>query len=330
MVTVCDRAREACPSFAGAETQLHWSIPDPAAVAGEEARLRAFSVAACELTQRIRYLLTFIGARQRGAQPVAVSQGDGMPWRGVGKPGSPLPFVVCWRHGHPGPSGLPLAAMHTVIVANAPAFRAEPFRDLLTRADVIIAADGGGNALFAAGLTPDLVIGDLDSLAPEADAAFAAAGATFLRYPIEKDETDLELALLAAAARQADPIDVLGAIGGRWDQGLSNVALLALPELAGRRVRLLDVDQEAYLARGETPIPGAVGDTISLLPLGGPARGVTTRGLYYALEDDELRFERSRGISNVIAWTPAAVVVREGMLLVVRVWRRETDQIWSR
>ncbi len=220
--------------------------------------------------------------------------------------------------------------MHTVIVANAPAFRAEPFRDLLERADLVIAADGGGNALFAAALTPHLVIGDLDSLAPEAAAAFAAAGVTFLRYPIEKDETDLELALLAAAARQADTIDVLGAIGGRWDQGLSNVALLALPELAGRRVRLLDVDQEAYLARGETPIAGAVGDTISLLPLGGPARGVTTRGLYYALDDEELHFERSRGISNVIAWTPAAVVVREGMLLVVRVWRRETDQIWSR
>ena len=214
--------------------------------------------------------------------------------------------------------------MHTVIVANAPAFQAEPFRDLLARADLLIAADGGGNALFAAGITPDLVIGDLDSLAPEAAGAFAAAGATFLRYPTEKDETDLELALLAAAARQADTIDVLGAIGGRWDQGLSNVALLALPELAGRRVRLLDVDQEAYLARGEQPIVGAVGDTISLLPLGGPARGITTRGLAYALEDAELRFERSRGVSNVIVRTPAAVLVREGMLLVVRVWRRGT------
>lgn len=220
--------------------------------------------------------------------------------------------------------------MHAVIVANAPTFQAAPFRDLLARADLVIAADGGGNALFAAGLTPDLVIGDLDSLAPEAAEAFAAAGVTFLRYPIEKDETDLELALLAAAARQADTIDVLGAIGGRWDQGLSNVALLALPELAGRRVRLLDVDQEAYLARGETLISGSAGDTISLLPLGGPARGVTTRGLYYALENDELRFERSRGVSNVIVQTPAAVLVREGMLLVVRVWRREADQIWSR
>lgn len=73
VVTVCDRAREACPSFAGAERQLHWSIPDPAAVAGEEARLRAFSATACELTQRIRYLLTFIEARQRAARAVAVS-----------------------------------------------------------------------------------------------------------------------------------------------------------------------------------------------------------------------------------------------------------------
>ncbi len=209
--------------------------------------------------------------------------------------------------------------MRAVIVANAPTFRVEPFRNLLERADLLIAADGGGNALFAAGLTPDLVIGDLDSLAPEAAEAFAAAGATILRYPIEKNETDLELALLAAAARCAERIDVLGAVGGRWDQGLSNVALLALPELEGRRVRLLDVDQEAYLARGETQIAGAVGDTISLLPIGGPARGITTRGLYYALEEAELRFERSRGISNVIVRTPAAVLVREGMLLVVRV-----------
>ncbi|MFQ3662008.1 MAG: arsenate reductase ArsC [Chloroflexaceae bacterium] len=73
VVTVCDRAREACPSFAGADRQVHWSIPDPAAVPDEEARLRAFSVTACELTQRIRYLLTFIEAHQRTARSTAMS-----------------------------------------------------------------------------------------------------------------------------------------------------------------------------------------------------------------------------------------------------------------
>jgi len=210
--------------------------------------------------------------------------------------------------------------MHAVIVANAPSFQAEPFRMLLARADLLIAADGGGNALFAAGLAPQLVIGDLDSLSPEAEAAFANAGVTIQRHPVEKDETDLELALLAAVAAGATQIDLLGAMGGRWDQGLSNVAMLALPELAGLRVRLLDAGQEAYLARGETPIPGVRGETVSLLPLGGPARGITTRGLHYPLHDAELRFERSRGVSNLISEAPAHVSVREGLLLVVHLF----------
>lgn len=210
--------------------------------------------------------------------------------------------------------------MHAIIVANAPDFDAAPFRGLLARADLLIAADGGGNALAAAGVTPHVVIGDLDSLRPATVEAFAAAGSAVVRHPPDKDETDLELALLYAVGRGAGQIDVLGALGGRWDQGLSNVALLAMPELAGARVRLLDREQEAYVARGETPIPGAAGETVSLLPVGGPARGVTTRGLRYPLEDAELRFERSRGVSNVIVAPPAQVTVREGMLLVVRLF----------
>lgn len=210
--------------------------------------------------------------------------------------------------------------MHAVIVANAPTFEAAPFRELLARADLLVGADGGANALHAAAVTPHAVIGDLDSLRPEVAAELAAAGATIVRHPPDKDETDLELALLYAVGRGAARIDVLGALGGRWDQGLSNVALLAMPELEGRRVRLLDVGQEAYLARGETPIPGAAGETVSLLPVGGPARGITTRGLRYPLADAELRFERSRGVSNMIVEPPARVTVREGLLLVVRLF----------
>jgi thiamine pyrophosphokinase len=210
--------------------------------------------------------------------------------------------------------------MHTVIVANGPDFDAAPFRTLLARADLLIAADGGGNALFAAGIAPQLVVGDLDSLEPAAEAAFATAGVEIRRHPAEKDETDLELALLVAIHHGATSIDLLAAMDGRWDQALANVALLAMPELVGRRVRLLGEGQEAYLARGETPIAGAVGEKVSLLPLGGPARGITTRGLYYPLRNAELRFERSRGISNVIVEPPAHVTVREGLLLVVHLF----------
>ncbi len=210
-----------------------------------------------------------------------------------------------------------IPTMHAIIVANAPGFDAAPFAGLLASADLIVAADGGGNALRAAGVVPHVVIGDLNSLEPAAEEAFRAAGAEVIRYPAEKDETDLELALLLAVGRGAGQVDILGAIGGRWDQGLANVAMLALPELAAVQVRLLDINQEAFLARGAAEIPGAAGDTVSLLPLGGPAHGVTTRGLYYPLEGATLRFERSRGVSNLITEPPAHVAVGAGMLLVV-------------
>jgi thiamine pyrophosphokinase len=211
--------------------------------------------------------------------------------------------------------------VHAIIVANAPGFDAAPFAKLLDSADLLIAADGGGNTLYAAGVVPHIIVGDLDSLGAAAEAAFRAAGAEVRRFPAEKDETDLELALLLAVERGAGQIDILGALGGRWDQALANVAMLALPELAGIRVRLLDVDQEAFLVRGEAAIAGAEGDTVSLLPLGGAAHGITTGGLYYPLDGATLRFERSRGVSNVITSSPASVSVREGLLLVVHHFR---------
>ncbi|RRR75976.1 MAG: thiamine diphosphokinase [Candidatus Viridilinea halotolerans] len=207
--------------------------------------------------------------------------------------------------------------MKTFIIANAPDFDLEPFRIHLTQADLVIAADGGGNALYAAGMTPHFVIGDHDSLMPAAAEAFAAAGVALVRYPTAKDETDLELALLAAVERGAQQIDILGAFGGRWDQTLANVSLLAMPELRERQVRLLAAEQEAYLAHSATPIAGALNDIVSLLPLAGSARGITTHGLRYPLHNAELHFERSRGISNQICDLPAHVAVAEGILLVV-------------
>ncbi len=207
--------------------------------------------------------------------------------------------------------------MYAIIVANAPTFDAAPFVDRLRSADRLIAADGGANALYRAHITPHRIIGDFDSIDPTTLEHFAAAGVHMQRYPAEKDETDLELALLLAVDCGADQIDILGAMGGRWDQGLSNMALLALPELNQQRIRLLDIDQEAYLVRDAADIDGAVGDTVSLLPVGGAAHGITTHGLRYALRDATLYYERSRGISNVITAVPARVSLKAGMVLVI-------------
>jgi thiamine pyrophosphokinase len=207
--------------------------------------------------------------------------------------------------------------MYMVIVANAPDLDASPYLAQIDAAEALIAADGGALPLMRLGRWPQLVIGDLDSLDAASQAALLAQGVELRRYPRAKDETDLELALLYAAERGASSIDIIGALGGRWDHTLANVALLALPALRGRRARLLADAQELFLVRDSAAIEGRHGDTISLLPLTPEARGVTTRGLLYPLDDATLRYEQARGISNVLIAPPGHVSLSDGLLLVV-------------
>ena len=182
--------------------------------------------------------------------------------------------------------------------------------------DVIVAADGGTRHALAAGLTPNQIIGDLDSLPAGLRARLEAAGTTFQIHPPAKDETDLELALLWAATQEADAIIVLGALGGRPDQELANLLLLALPELAGHAVSIAAGAWRIRLVRGGETLTlyGEAGDTVSLLPLGGDARGITTGGLRYPLHQGTLRCGPARGVSNVLVEKTATVTLEEGWL----------------
>jgi len=185
--------------------------------------------------------------------------------------------------------------------------------------DWIIGADGGAARALAWGLVPDLVIGDMDSLPETARSSLESEGCRFIQHPRAKDETDLELALQFAVKQGAREIVVLGALGGRLDHTLANVLLLALPAFAGVPIRIAEGGQQAILARGGEAIglEGDPGDLVSLLPLGGDARGVSTEGLVWALHGDTLRFGSSRGVSNEMAGGKARIEVGEGMLLVV-------------
>jgi thiamine pyrophosphokinase len=207
--------------------------------------------------------------------------------------------------------------MYAVIVASAPELEIAPYQEHIRTADLLIAADGGALPLLRAGIIPHVAIGDMDSIDAAGLAALEAHGITPQRFPREKDETDLELALLYAAAAGATAIDILGAMGGRWDHTLANVALLALPELRERRARLLADRQTLFLVRDAAVLEGQAGDTISLLPLAGDAHGITTKGLRYPLDDATLRYERARGVSNVLLAPPGSVSLRQGLLLVV-------------
>mgnify|MGYP001182307685 CR=1 FL=1 len=183
---------------------------------------------------------------------------------------------------------------------------------------LLVAADGGARVAAHFGQRLDAVIGDMDSADPAQIAELEANGTQVLRHPAEKDETDLELALLWAVDRGATWIRVLGAVGDRLDQTLSNIYLLALPALANCDVRIIAGKEETYLARpGWMFVEGQQGDTVSLLPLNGTVFGVKTEGLHYPLRSEDLYFGPARGVSNVMTHDKAVVYVRSGILLIV-------------
>jgi thiamine pyrophosphokinase len=207
--------------------------------------------------------------------------------------------------------------MRAIIFANGEFPDPQSTRGLLRPDDLIIAADGGTRHALAAGVIPHVIVGDLDSLAPDEQARVEAAGARVIRFSPRKDETDLELALLHAVHEGATVIVILAALGGRLDQTIANLLLLALPELRGLDVRIVEGTQTAFLVQDERLIEGRPGDTVSLIPLGGDAVDVTTEGLEWPLHEDTLRFGPARGVSNVLAAERARVRVRRGLLLCV-------------
>ncbi|HEX8938687.1 MAG TPA: thiamine diphosphokinase [Candidatus Limnocylindrales bacterium] len=193
--------------------------------------------------------------------------------------------------------------------------------------DLVVAADGGARHVAGLGLFPDLLVGDFDSL-PEAEVErLAAAGVAIHRSAVAKDESDMELAVLAALERGATSLLLLGALGGRVDHALANIGLLAHPALSGRSVELLDATARLVLLEGPGPageparlaLPGPVDGIVSLLPLNDGVEGVSTEGLRYPLSDEPLPAGPARGLSNVRESRTAAVVVRRGRLLVIEI-----------
>lgn len=210
-------------------------------------------------------------------------------------------------------------ALHVVVVGSGEFARPTRLVAALENADVIIAADGGANWLVSQGRLPDVIVGDMDSISQAVMEALQRGGCRFVRHPAQKDETDLELALLEALAMGAKRITVLGALGKRIDHTLANILLLAMPQLADVETVIYDGLCSLYVLRHTGEVRGEVGDTVSLIPLGGDVKGVVTSGLAYPLRDEVLRFGPARGVSNVLLEPRATITLREGILLVVHI-----------
>lgn len=181
-------------------------------------------------------------------------------------------------------------------------------------ADLVIAADSGLAAFDAAGLEPDLLVGDMDSVPADVLEKYAGRIPEH-RLNCIKDDTDGVDALDMAIARGAEKITLLGALGGRLDHALANVMLLVRAHRKGAKAEILSESVRISRVDGYASLSGAKGDTVSLLPLG-RAEGVTLKGFFYPLDQAALESDYPLGISNVVTDDQAEIKADSGDLIL--------------
>ena len=203
--------------------------------------------------------------------------------------------------------------------------------------DLVLAADGGYRALYSLGYTPDLLLGDFDSLGDLP----LPPDLPVLRFPARKDDTDTGLALRHGLDRGFRDFALYGCAGGRVDHLLANLQSMARISRLGATIRLAAPEYDAWALTGPAPdtsaphisashasapdgpaatltLPDRPGGTlVSVFCHGDRAEGVTLTGLSYPLDGADLTGDFPLGVSNRrLEGQPATVSVRRGTLLI--------------
>jgi thiamine pyrophosphokinase len=207
-----------------------------------------------------------------------------------------------------------------IVFAAAPLTPTPRLRTLLSQLAnaFVVAADAGAAIALEFGLTPHVVIGDLDSVDQLTLTYLVQHEIPVEEYPRDKDATDGQLAIERVLKEHPTELWLLGFLGGpRLDQALANVFLLAQLEVP---TVLLDERNECRLLRGPASHTWAPesSEVVSLLPLTEEVHDVRTVGLRWALQGDTLHRGDTRGISNEPAAAQASVSISQGMLLLTR------------
>ena len=209
-------------------------------------------------------------------------------------------------------------ACKAAIFANGEIKDADITRLVLIDWDYILACDGGLRHCDAAGIVPDYIVGDLDSVSEELLDKYQ--NVPVLRFFAEKDQTDLELAIAHACDIGAESIVVFGGLGGRVDHQLANMHVLAQAVERGVEAEIWDWsrDTRIKLIKNHCRLHKTNGTLVTLIPLTTTVDGIVTEGLKYPLKNESLIVGFARGVSNQIIDEMALVSLKSGLLLVIQ------------
>ena len=183
---------------------------------------------------------------------------------------------------------------------------------------IVIAADGGLDHALAAGLTPAVLVGDLDSVSDDG-LAWAEQHATIERHDPAKDRTDTELALSVGAAFHPARLVMIAGEGDRLDHTLAAIGALGARDLTG--IPVLEGwwgDEHFHVVHGpgQLDLDVVVGATVSLVATHGPCTGVSISGAEWPLDHADLPAFAGLGVSNVAVDDTVAISLATGVVTV--------------
>ena len=195
--------------------------------------------------------------------------------------------------------------MRCVIISGSPDTNVEEIKSLCTSDDFIVCADSGYSFAKKAGLTPNLIIGDFDSLKEE-----LPQNTEVVKLNTHKDDTDTEHCVMECIRRGYKDFLLLGSIGGRTDHTFANIATLAfLSEYNYNGIARNNGEEIRILKEGSYEMNNKKGLIFSVFPYGCESVNVTYKGAEYMLNNKTLTYNVSRGISNVFVDDEAEITI---------------------
>lgn len=213
--------------------------------------------------------------------------------------------------------------MKVLIVTGGERPEIDLLKERADSASMVIAADRGAEYCLMAGIIPDMVVGDMDSLPVEVQDELIFNNIEIRRFDCRKDMTDTQIAVDTAIEKGADKIEILAGIGSRFDHSLANVHLLFRAMKKGIKAKIVSGIHEIFLIERKTDIKNEAGAIISLLPLGHHAKGITLKGFEYETDNTDMDMSFPVGVSNVICSESAEVIVSDGILIAIITRRGE-------
>lgn len=208
--------------------------------------------------------------------------------------------------------------MKCVIVASGRFEHTPKVTDIITRADLVICADGGTQHLRKIQINPDIIIGDMDSTDPDTRSFFRNKKIPVIQYPEKKNETDTELCVSHAIEKGAEKITLLGVTGTRLDHTLASILLLKQPAAHHIPASIIDRHNEIYLVLDALTFSGKPGQLLSVIPVTPQVTGVTLTGLEYPLDNATLYMGETIGVSNVFKEKRASIRIKSGIVIVIK------------